>query len=478
MAGTIHNPASIVPSILIRGTAFRLSIFFRVTYSLSISLYVLFASTERMFRFAGKSSAGAADSIPTRNRYTISWKPALRKLKNSFFSRGNVPEAVQHNNHGASGEPSITALFDKNSYQPLNNQRATLRTRTPSQNQNGDVTRRLSSYMPKQSNVDQQPGVVDGIELVQRPSAITTKDNIHRRTTVHRSSTPPPPNRNPSRVSSRGPADKNIQARPSSHATSSADTDEFSMALRNKLRRASMAQGEELAVPKPVAYIPTHAASDFLKNGSPSQRRRSSVRQKKEEPHISAVDENSEDFQNFVKNCHLQHLVKKQDWHQTRMSLPVVVKAPKPEATTTTTTYDTKGVQDFQKFLRNSHIHYLAEEDCGWRQSIAIAELNEETDDATGAPPSCFATPRERGLSMIQRRRTMKDAARPGSMAARPVSMAGSILGKVGEYIKPAMPVNAQRDSMMLSKNGDTASIDSEIPAGKLKRWSMAAAVY
>lgn len=244
-----------------------------------------------------------------------------------------------------------------------------------------------------------------------------------------------------------------------------------------------MAQGEKLAVPKPVSYIPTHAASDFLKNGSAPESRRKSVRKKGGERYVSAVDEKSEDFQNFIKNGHLQHLVQERDWRQTRMSLPIV-KAPEPETTTTTTTYDTKGVQDFQTFLRKSHYHYLAEEDLGWRQSIAIAESDEtaiNVDGETLPPPNCFATSRERGLSTIQRRRTMREASRPGSMAPRSVSMAGSILGKVGEYIKPTMPVNTRpvgRSSIMVSKDDDTASIDSEIPVGRLKRWSMAAAVY
>ncbi|CAG8976923.1 hypothetical protein HYALB_00011872 [Hymenoscyphus albidus] len=423
-----------------------------------------------MFRFATKSSASSVkhtDSTTSRSRYAASWRPALRRLKEGLFSRGGAANSVQPVSPDVSEDPSITTYldrFDRSCYRPLEDQRATLRPSTTRQKQNETV-----SKFSEQSDSDEQPEIVDGIELLSQ-SAKAAPGKNNRRKTVHDSSMLHPLRYNPAGAHVKeSPAESSIRARPSSYAQATSETDEFSIALRKKLHRTSLAQAEKLAGPE-AAYIPTHAASDFQRTTSVQERKRRTVPKKREDPFVSAVDETSEDFQNFIRTCHLQHLVEQRDLRQTRMSLPIV-KAPN---ILTTTPHSVKGLQSFEKFLRNSHIHYLTQEDRGWCPSIG--ELDETEADRivkNAPPPNCFSSPKEQGLSVKFRR---------SAMSPRPASVAGSIVGKVGGYIKPTITVNSRpvRNSMIFRKTRDveTASIDSYIRPSRVKRWSMAAAGY
>ncbi|KAH6676539.1 hypothetical protein B0J14DRAFT_560832 [Halenospora varia] len=386
-----------------------------------------------MFRISAKSHGDPVKSNGTgveNNSQQIShWRPALRRIKTRLFSSKEETKIAEEP-HSAKKSSPITSLFKRGNYQTLNE-------RSPPSTRDGNGTVNpppvVSPTRPK-SKSSENPDKSKRMSLLRRtsskhsikavtdaPASPAMGSNPKRRGFINDSRTPVPPIPQ-SYVSRRGPQDSPPEPMPT-------------------LQR----------VPSKAAYVPRHAASDFLKINSAPQDR----------PEISRRRTTIQ-----VQKTHEQ------------------IKAAKGQSQvidTDPTTLSTRESQilndnvDSQLFLASSRLAAAQRYNQGLAPpSVNITAATPRTsriiDEITA---SHYATARERTISAPQ--------CRPSQRRERTVSMAGSVMERMGEYLKPTFPEEGRvrrrtftehEEDRSVTHRPDFLNVSAQVDEKRKKGWS------
>ncbi|EPE35788.1 hypothetical protein GLAREA_05126 [Glarea lozoyensis ATCC 20868] len=270
-----------------------------------------------MFRLSGRSPSDVEEVM--KKSHTSSWKPALRRL----ISRGKAVEKEEKEEE----DLKVTRLLSRNSYQALDNQRANPRLRDG------------RSIRVKQQE-DEMPEVQSQQHRIQ-----PLQQHPYR--------APPPPriqSQNIQPPPQQTPHQKPIRARPSSHAPTPLEADDFALLLTKKLRRASQIQEPPNFSPHiltsqpntspPVILtappLPPPTRTRIFIHPSPSPPKSKSHQNPPAKPifpekHQSQVPDDSTDFLEFLRRSQLDQA----DWLNTHRRISHGGAMPK-----------TKGVMD------------------------------------------------------------------------------------------------------------------------------------
>ncbi|KAH8678727.1 hypothetical protein BGZ60DRAFT_249667 [Tricladium varicosporioides] len=389
-----------------------------------------------MFRITAKSHSDpimSDDAVENNSSQMSHWRPALRRIKKKLFL-GKEETKIAEEPHCAKKTPPISGLFKRGNFQILDE-------RSPlSGDGNGTI-----DLLPVVSPTWSKSEPSENPDKSKRMSFLRRTSSKHSINAVSDAPTAPTTRTNFKR---QGPIN------------------DLRMPTIPITQAYALGRGEQDPPPEPIprlqrerskaAYIPQHAASDFSKINSVSHR-----------PGITRRHTTIQAYKNHEKIKAAKRRSQIIDTDSTEL--------PARESQILDDNVD------FQLFLASSRLAAAQRYNRGLLplSANAIAAVPGVSGIMDVIATNHNATARERAISAPQRR--------PSQRRAGSISMAGSVIGRMGEYLKPTFPEEGRIPRRTFTEHheegGSVTSpdfLDPPVQADekRRKRWSMVSGTF